>query len=115
MTTRPNALQYIAYSFGHRLPDSLCDWVRNDLTGDLAVPRHLFRSMIPFLPIFAGIYLLLPGSSALRGATVLLPVLLALVYSTAPYYNRCTTFLVPSVSWALFKARLCHPTRWLPS
>ena len=83
MTTRPNPLQYIAYSFGHRLPDSMRDWVGNDLTGDFAIPRHLFRSMLPFLPVFVGIYVLLPGSPALRGAAVLLPVLLSLVYAFA--------------------------------
>jgi hypothetical protein len=30
--TRPKALQYIAYSFGRKLPDSMQAWVRNDLT-----------------------------------------------------------------------------------
>jgi hypothetical protein len=59
------------------------EWVRNDLTGNFAIPRHLFRSMIPFLPVFAGIFLLLPGSPVLRGSAVLLPLILALIYSFA--------------------------------
>ncbi|MEU9809189.1 DUF5313 family protein, partial [Mycobacterium sp. NPDC050853] len=28
---RPTAWQYIAYSYGKRLPDSMRDWVANDL------------------------------------------------------------------------------------
>ncbi len=79
---RPGPLRYIAYSFGRKLPDDLHDWVRNDLTGDHAVARHLFRSMVPFLPIFvAG--LLVPGPLVLRAACVLLAVILALIYSFA--------------------------------
>ncbi|NLU83216.1 DUF5313 family protein [Rhodococcus sp. HNM0569] len=79
---RPNPLQWIAYTFGRPLPASMQDWVRNDLTGDWAVPRHLIRSMVPFLPVFAA-FLLFPGPLALRGAMILLGVLLALFYSLA--------------------------------
>ena len=83
MATRPNPLQYIAYSFGHRLPDSMRDWVGNDLTGDGATLRHLVRSIIPYLPLTALVVLLLPGPLWLRGASALLTLLLALVYSSA--------------------------------
>ena len=58
------------------------DWVRNDLTGDHAVVRHLVRSMEPFQPIFAA-GLVVPGALALRSACVLLAVILALIYSFA--------------------------------
>lgn len=80
--TRPNPVQWIGYAFGRRLPDSMQDWVRNDLIGDRAVPRHLIRGMIPFLPIFA-VFMLFPGELWLRGTMVLLAVLLALFYSAA--------------------------------
>jgi len=30
---RPNVVQYIAYCYGRVLPDSMKDWVRNDLGG----------------------------------------------------------------------------------
>lgn len=79
---RPNPWQWIGYSVGRTLPPSMRDWVRNDLTGDRAVPRHLLRSMVPFLPLFAAGFLL-PGPLALRGAVVLLGLLLALFYSAA--------------------------------
>ena len=29
--TKPNLWEYIGYSYGRRLPDSMRDWVRNDL------------------------------------------------------------------------------------
>jgi Flp pilus assembly protein TadB len=81
--TRPNLLQYIGYSFGRKLPDSMRDWVRNDLTGDAALARHLFRAMVPFLPVFAAVVLLLPGPFVLRGASLLLALILALIYAFA--------------------------------
>ncbi|MBD8507713.1 DUF5313 family protein [Hoyosella sp. G463] len=80
--TRPGPLQWIGYSFGRTLPPSMQDWVRNDLTGDWAVPRHLIRSMVPFVPIYA-LGFMLPGPLSLRAAVVLLGVLLALFYSAA--------------------------------
>jgi hypothetical protein len=79
---RPSPLQYIAYSFGRKLPDEMREWVRNDLIGDHALTRHMFRSMMPFLPVFvAG--LLVPGPVVLRIACVLLGLILALIYSFA--------------------------------
>jgi hypothetical protein len=81
--TRPGPLRYIAYSFGRTLPDSMREWVRNDLTGEHAILRHLLRSMVPFLPVFVGIFVFLPGPVALRTGAVALGVILALIYSFA--------------------------------
>ncbi len=81
--THPGPLRYITYSFGRALPADMRDWVRNDLTGDHAIARHMFRAMVPFLPVFVAIGLLLPGSVALRIAAVALAVILALIYSFA--------------------------------
>jgi hypothetical protein len=80
---RPNVLQWWGYAHGRTLPRSMQDWVKNDLTGDWAAPRHLFRSMVPFVPIFALILLLVPGQFWLRCAMVLLMAILALVFSGA--------------------------------
>ncbi|NMM90477.1 hypothetical protein B2J88_40135 [Rhodococcus sp. SRB_17] len=82
MTAAPNPIQWLGYSFGRKLPDSMREWVRNDLVGDWAVPRHLVRSMVPFLPVFV-IFMLFPGPWALRASMVLLGVLLALFYSVS--------------------------------
>ena len=43
---RPNVLQYIAYSNGRVLPDSMQDWVRNDLAGKGATARTMIRAII---------------------------------------------------------------------
>jgi hypothetical protein len=83
MSNRPGPLRYIGYTFGRKLPDSMREWVRNDLTGEAALPRHLFRSMVPFIPVFAAALLLPPGPLVLRGACVLLALILALIYSFA--------------------------------
>jgi hypothetical protein len=55
---------------------------RNNPTGGPAMPRHLIRSVIAFRQVDAGVALLLPGSLALRGAALVLAVLLALVDSS---------------------------------
>jgi hypothetical protein len=80
---RPGPLAYIAYSFGRPLPASMREWVRNDLTGRAAIPRHLFRSMVPFVPVFGAAAVLPPGPLALRAACVLLALILALIYAFA--------------------------------
>ena len=77
---RPNPLQWIAYSFGAKLPSSMNDWVREDLTGDSYVVRHLIRAQVPFVPLYA-LFLFFPGPLWLRASMVLLGVSLALFYS----------------------------------
>jgi len=79
---RPNPIQWVGYACGRRLPDSMQEWVRNDLTGNFAFPRHLVRGLFPLLPIFA-VFLLFPGELWIRGAMILLAVLLALFYIVA--------------------------------
>ncbi|MGY5309013.1 DUF5313 family protein [Nocardia gipuzkoensis] len=79
---RPDPLQWLGYAFGRRLPDSMREWVRDDLTGRFAAIRHISRGMVPFTPLFAA-FLLFPGELWLRGAMVLLALLLALFYTVA--------------------------------
>ncbi|WP_174188117.1 DUF5313 family protein [Nocardia barduliensis] len=79
---RPGPIQWIGYAFGRRLPDSMREWVREDLTGRFAATRHVVRGMVPFTPLFAA-FLLFPGELWLRGAMVLLALLLALFYTVA--------------------------------
>ncbi len=77
---RPNPLQWIAYSFGAKLPSSMNDWVREDITGDHYFARHLVRAQVPFVPLYAA-FLLFPGPLWLRASMVLLGISLALFYS----------------------------------
>ncbi|MGB2720873.1 MAG: DUF5313 family protein [Rhodococcus sp. (in: high G+C Gram-positive bacteria)] len=86
--TRPRFGQWLGYAvLGRKLPDSMQDWVRRDLVGPGATPRHILRSMIPFLPIFIGFFVLFPGAIWLRASMVLLSLLLALFY-TAAYMDQ---------------------------
>ena len=71
--TRPGRLRYIADGVGRPLPESIGDRIRNDLTGSAATPGHLIRSMLAFLPMYAGVALLLPGSPAFRAAALAWP------------------------------------------
>ncbi|MFY2789286.1 DUF5313 family protein [Rhodococcus sp. KRD162] len=82
--SRPSLRQWLGYAvLGRALPDSMREWVRRDLVGPGATPRHILRSMIPFLPIFIGFFVLFPGAIWLRASMVLLSVLLALFYTVA--------------------------------
>jgi Family of unknown function (DUF5313) len=45
--SRPNLWEYIGYSYGRRLPDSMRDWVREDLAGKGATVRMMIRVFIP--------------------------------------------------------------------
>ncbi|TQR88145.1 hypothetical protein D8S82_03560 [Mycobacterium hodleri] len=57
-TARPTPLQYVAYSYGRRLPASLNNWVAEDLAGDGAVRRHVLRMAIPPFLVLAPLWLL---------------------------------------------------------
>jgi hypothetical protein len=52
-TAEPTLWQYIAYSYGRRLPDSMRTWVSHDLAGAGAVRRNLIRMAIPPLLVLA--------------------------------------------------------------
>jgi hypothetical protein len=55
---KPNLWQYIGYSYGRRLPDSMRSWVARDLAGAGAIRRHLLRWAIPPLFVLAPLWLL---------------------------------------------------------
>ena len=57
-TDRPTLWQYIAYSYGRRLPDSMKTWVANDLAGVGAVRRNMVRMAIPPLLVLAPFWLI---------------------------------------------------------
>ena len=56
--SRPNVLQYLAYCYGRVLPDSMRDWVRNDLTGKGATFRTMIRVIIPAFLVLAPFWLI---------------------------------------------------------
>jgi hypothetical protein len=55
---RPTPWQYIAYSYGRRLPDSMRSWVCDDVASAGAVRRHMIRAALPPLLALAPFWLL---------------------------------------------------------
>ncbi|MEZ0364775.1 DUF5313 domain-containing protein [Mycobacterium sp. pUA109] len=76
--TKPNPLQYIRYCYGRQLPDSMRDWVRNDLTGKGATARMMLRAAVPTLLVLAPLWLL-PGPFYVH-LEISAPIFIALVY-----------------------------------
>jgi hypothetical protein len=77
-STRPNVWQYIGYSYGRRLPDSMRDWVRNDLAGKGATRRMMIRVFIPAFVIMAPFWLI-PTTLDVH-LSMTLPILIPFVY-----------------------------------
>lgn len=76
--TRPNAWQYVRYCCGGRLPDSMRDWVRNDLAGKGATRRMMIRVAVPAVLILAPFWLI-PTTLDVH-LTMTLPILIPFVY-----------------------------------
>jgi hypothetical protein len=57
-TDRPTPWQYVIYSYGRCLPNTMNDWVAHDLAGRGAVRRHMIRMAIPPLLVLAPLWLL---------------------------------------------------------
>lgn len=78
MRSTPNILQYLRYCYGHRLPDSMRDWVRRDLTGKGATARMMLRAAVPTVLILAPFWLL-PAPLHIH-LSMTLPIFIPLVY-----------------------------------
>ena len=76
--TRPNVLQYVGYSYGRRLPDSMRDWVRNDLAGEGATIRMMARVFVPAFLILAPFWLI--PTTLVVHLSMTLPILIPFVY-----------------------------------
>ncbi|OCB57228.1 hypothetical protein A5722_12320 [Mycobacterium vulneris] len=76
--TKPGPLQYIAYCYGKRLPDSMRDWVAKDLAGPGATIRMMVRVAIPAILFLAPIWFI-PMSLYLH-ASMTVPIFIPFVY-----------------------------------
>jgi hypothetical protein len=76
--SKPNLLQYIGYSYGMRLPDSMRDWVREDLAGKGATIRMMVRVFIPAFLIVAPFWLI-PTTLDVH-LSMTLPILIPFVF-----------------------------------
>ncbi|BBZ14372.1 DUF5313 domain-containing protein [Mycobacterium branderi] len=75
---RPGVIQYIRYCYGHPLPDSMRDWVLNDLTGKGATARMMIRVAVPAVLVLAPFWLIPTTLDVHLGMT--LPILIPFVY-----------------------------------
>ncbi|CAG7588537.1 DUF5313 family protein [Rhodococcus opacus] len=82
---RPSPSQYVGYLFGRTLPDSMQDWVRNDLVGPGASVRYVLRFMLPVVAVLA-LFLLIPGPIWIPLAMMAL-LLLPLLYFAVALMN----------------------------
>lgn len=76
--TKPNALEYVGYCYGRRLPNSMREWVENDLTGPGATRRMMLRVLVPALLILAPFWLVPTTLYVHLSMTV--PILIPFVY-----------------------------------
>lgn len=77
---RPGAWQYIAYCYGRVLPDSMKDWVRNDLGGKGATRRTMIRCGIPAVVVLAPFWVI--PTTLYVHASMTLPIFLPYVLFT---------------------------------
>ena len=75
---RPTALQFIRYCCGGQLPDSMRDWVRNDLAGKGATGRMMRRVAVPAILVVAPFWLI-PTTLDVH-LSMTLPILIPFVY-----------------------------------
>lgn len=80
---KPGFGQYLGYLFGRTLPDSMRDWVREDLVGRGASVRYMVRFTVPLIPLFLAIYLLVPGERWIPLAMMVLLLLPTLYFEMA--------------------------------
>ena len=76
--TKPNPLQFIGYCLGRRLPDSMLDWVREDLTGKGATRRMMMRVLVPAVLILIPFWFI-PTDFVTR-ASMTIPILIPFIY-----------------------------------
>ena len=74
----PGVLQYIAYCYGRRLPDSMQKWVAADLAGPGATRRMMFRVAVPAIAILAPIWFI-PMSLYLH-VSMTMPIFIPFVF-----------------------------------
>ncbi|MBO0677024.1 DUF5313 domain-containing protein [Mycolicibacterium sp. S2-37] len=75
---RPGPLQYIAYCYGRRLPDSMRMWVAEDLAGEGASRRMIMRMFVPAALVMAPFWLI-PTTLDVH-LSMTLPILIPFVY-----------------------------------
>jgi hypothetical protein len=76
--TKPNPLEFLRYCCGRRLPDSMRDWVRNDLAGKGAAARMMIRVAVPAVLVLIPFWFI-PTTLDVH-LSMTLPILIPFVY-----------------------------------
>ncbi|ALG85573.1 DUF5313 family protein [Gordonia phthalatica] len=79
---RPGLFQKTGYLLGRPLPESMREWVKEDLTGPGHVRRYFIRGIIPVIPLFI-IFLLIPGTPYMRVGMIVLLLIPFLYFQIA--------------------------------
>jgi hypothetical protein len=77
---RPNAVRWLWYAVGGRLPEKNQAWVLHDVTGKTWLWRHTARATVMLAPLIL-VWLLLPGPLLLRLALCVMAALVGYFYS----------------------------------
>jgi hypothetical protein len=84
---RPDPFHWVLYAFGAKLPARNREWVLHDVTTRTWVLRHVLRTTVQLAPVAVLLYLLIPGSSAIRAGAVAGGLALGYFYSFAYMYE----------------------------
>ncbi|WP_280273589.1 DUF5313 family protein [Nocardia wallacei] len=76
----PDPIQRVRYIAGATLPESMREWVLEDLTGRGAGRRYLLRFLVPVLPVLC-LFLLVPGPLWI-GLSMMALLYIPLIYFT---------------------------------
>jgi Family of unknown function (DUF5313) len=75
---KPNFWQYVKYCYGGRLPDSMREWVIEDVTGKGATMRLMVRMFIPAFLLLLPFWFV-PADFVVR-ASMTVPILIPFIY-----------------------------------
>lgn len=78
---RPNAVQWLWYCLGGKLPARLSDWVLYDTTSRHWALRQVARSTVVISPLVLLLLVAVPGPFWIRALSALGGVLMSLLYS----------------------------------
>lgn len=87
--SRPSPWQYVTYSYGRTLPESMNDWVAEDLGGRGAAVRTSARFVLPYAVVLGLMWLIPAEPVILAGVTAIMFLsFLPLSVALNPMYRR---------------------------
>src|SRR6201981_4130895 len=90
--SKPNSWQFVRFWTGARLPDSMREWVRNDLAGKGAARRMMVRVAVPAVLVLAPFWLI-PTTFDVH-LSMTLPILISFGYFSHALNKVCLLHMV---------------------